>query len=301
MAPTSGQLDDLPNLGPTSQPTEPIDPNDSQITPTDESTSSSTSTAPASPSAETQSSTDTESTPAPTPLTIKSDHLPPEPDSELPELLGHGHRRKIPSVTLQGYVTNPVCQQQKDTDTTASTSTSLYPISNYVSCDRFSISHKAFQTAISLEIEPTSYKQAIKREVWKKAIGSELEAHELNHTWDITTPPPGKIAIGSKWVYKVKFRSDRTIERYKVRLVALGNRQIEGEDYGDTFAPVAKMGTVLLFLQLASGRGWQVHQMDVHNAFLHGDLDEEVYRKCHKVCEEMIQLKFVGLENHFMV
>lgn len=136
--------------------------------------------------------------------------------------MGHGHRRKILSVTLQGYVTNPI-PKQKDADSTASTSTLLYPIANYVSCDRFSTSHKGFQMAISLEIKPTSYNQAIKRDVWKKAMGSELESHEVNHTWDITTLPPGKSAIRSKWVYKVKFRSDGTVERYKARLVALGN------------------------------------------------------------------------------
>lgn len=71
----------------------------------------------------------------------------------------------------------------------------------------------------------------------------------------------------------------RTVERYKTRLVALGNRQKEGIDFDETFAPVAKMTSVRIFLSIVAARNWEVHQMDVHNAFLHGDLEEEVYMK----------------------
>ncbi|XP_019096438.1 PREDICTED: uncharacterized protein LOC109130827 [Camelina sativa] len=110
-------------------------------------------------------------------------------------------------------------------------------------------------------------------------MDSEVSALEENATWTLEDLPPGKRAIGSKWVYRIKYNSDGTIERYKARLVALGNKQVAGEDYGDTFAPVAKMGTVRLFLKVAAWNAWPVYQMDVHNAFLHGDLQEEVYMK----------------------
>ncbi|KAL1216652.1 Retrovirus-related Pol polyprotein from transposon RE2 [Cardamine amara subsp. amara] len=110
-------------------------------------------------------------------------------------------------------------------------------------------------------------------------MGSEVGAQEDNQTWTLEDLPPGKRAIGSMWVYKIKYNSDGTIERYKARLVALGNKQIEGEDYGETFAPVAKMRTVHLFLKVAAGHDWPVYQMDVYNVFLHGDLQEEVYMK----------------------
>ena len=91
--------------------------------------------------------------------------------------------------------------------------------------------------------------------------------------------PEGKKAIGSKWIFTIKNNADETIERYKDRLVCCGNHQTEGEDYEETFAPVAKMDTVRARLEVNVAKNWEVHQMDVHNAFLHGDLEEEVYMR----------------------
>ncbi|KAL5547348.1 hypothetical protein UlMin_007035 [Ulmus minor] len=108
-------------------------------------------------------------------------------------------------------------------------------------------------------------------------MADELHALEFNNTWSIVSLPTGHHAVGCKWVYKVKFHADGTVERYKARLVAKGYTQQEGVDFFDTFAPVAKLVTVKLLLALASVHGWSLHQLDVNNAFLHGDLSEEVY------------------------
>jgi len=90
--------------------------------------------------------------------------------------------------------------------------------------------------------------------------------------WVLEDLPPTKKALGCKWVYKIKYNSDGAVERYRACLVILGNHQIEGIDYTQTFARLAKMVTVRVFLAVVDARNWEVHQMDFYDAFLHVDL-----------------------------
>ena len=148
------------------------------------------------------------------------------------------------------------------------------PLANYLSYHNLSYSHKAFTLAISSQIEPKFYHQAIPFKHWREAIQAELVAMESNHTWSIVLLPHGKHSIGSKWVYKTKHCFDDSIERYKAHLVAKGYNQQEGIDFLDTFSAAAKLVTVKILLALATSKNWH---LDVNNAFLHGDLFEEVY------------------------
>ena len=128
--------------------------------------------------------------------------------------------------------------------------------------------HRNFLAATSAGSESQFFKAAMKDPSWQEAMHNEIQALENNGTWRVTDLPSGKKALGSRWAYKIKYNSDGSMERLKARLVVFGNHQVEGVDYSDTFASVAKMTTVCAFLPVAATKNWKLHQMDVYNAFL---------------------------------
>ncbi|CAN7087861.1 unnamed protein product [Brassica rapa subsp. narinosa] len=137
--------------------------------------------------------------------------------------------------------------------------------------------HCAFMVNLDENYIPRSYEEAMMDKEWKESVGAEAGAMIKNDTWYESELPKGKKAVTSRWIFTIKYKADGKIERKKSRLVARGFTQTYGEDYIETFAPVAKLHTIRIVLSLAVNLGWGLWQMDVKNAFLQGELEDEVY------------------------
>ncbi|RVW73046.1 Retrovirus-related Pol polyprotein from transposon RE1 [Vitis vinifera] len=131
--------------------------------------------------------------------------------------------------------------------------------------------------ALLSDCDPITFQEAIKDLKWHKAMNEEIMSIEKNNSWELVELPKGQKSIGVKWVYKTKLNKDGGVDKYKARLVAKGYKQEFRVDYKEVFAPVAKLDTIHLVLSMVAQNSWFIHQLDMKSAFLHGELEEEVY------------------------
>jgi hypothetical protein len=130
-----------------------------------------------------------------------------------------------------------------------------------------------------IDFEPSYYEEASSQQVWRNAMMEKYLSIMKNDVWDIVLRPEGKSMVTSKWIYKMKHATDMSIEKHKVRFVAKGFSQVEGVDYEEMFAPVARYTSIRMIISLTSAMGWRLHHMDMKTTFLNGAIEEEVYIK----------------------
>lgn len=137
--------------------------------------------------------------------------------------------------------------------------------------------HSCFLANSIDDCEPSCFNEATGVKEWDSAMNDEMSALIKNQTWDLVPKLKEVKAITCKWVYKIKRKADSSVDRYKARLVARRFSQKYGEDYDETFSPVAKMISVRVVISLAAHHEWELWQLDVKNAFLYGEIDKDIY------------------------
>jgi hypothetical protein len=125
--------------------------------------------------------------------------------------------------------------------------------------------------------DPQTYGKVVGNPFGEITMQEDYNSLLENQTWDLVLLPLGRKLVRCKWFYRTKSTTDGQVSRYKARLVTKGFQQVHGIDYNETFAPVAKMDSIHSTLAITTTRGWEVHYMDVNNAFLHEDILEDIY------------------------
>nr|GEV60796.1 retrovirus-related Pol polyprotein from transposon TNT 1-94 [Tanacetum cinerariifolium] len=134
-----------------------------------------------------------------------------------------------------------------------------------------------YYDAFLTSVEPKTYKEALTQSCWIEAMQEELSEFERLEVWELVPRPDKVMVITLKWIYKVKLNELGGILKNKARLVARGYRQEEGIDFEESFAPIARLEAIRIFLAYAAHKNILVYQMDVKTAFLNGNLREKVY------------------------
>ena len=139
---------------------------------------------------------------------------------------------------------------------------------------------KSPQRVSVLPPEPQTFSQALKSDYkaeWEKAMLEEINSLLKNDTWSLETLPPGRTTVKNKWVFRIKVKSDGTIERFKARLVAKGFTQSPGIDYTETFAPTARAESIRILLSIAGADGLILVQFDIKTAYLNSTIREVIF------------------------
>ncbi|GJV90194.1 retrovirus-related pol polyprotein from transposon TNT 1-94 [Tanacetum coccineum] len=159
-------------------------------------------------------------------------------------------------------------------------------LEEYNRCSRQTVPHdynsmnkpnSTYYDAFLTSVEPKNYKDALTQACWIEAMQEELHEFERLEVWELVPPPDKAFVITLKWIYKVKLDELGGILKNKARLVARGYRQEEGIDFEESFAPIARLEAIRIFLAFATHMNIVIYQMDVKTAFLNGNLREEVY------------------------
>ncbi|KAK1384246.1 hypothetical protein POM88_021981 [Heracleum sosnowskyi] len=142
---------------------------------------------------------------------------------------------------------------------------------------RSATNNECLYHAFLSQTEPKKVDEALQDANWITAMQEELNEYERNEVWTLVPRPKNRSIVGTKWVFRNKTDSEGVITRNKARLVAKGYSQQEGIDYDETFAPVARLEAIRIFLAYVAHKKFKVFQMDVKSVFLNGKLEEEVF------------------------
>jgi hypothetical protein len=141
---------------------------------------------------------------------------------------------------------------------------------------RSRVAHFCEHYSFVSSIEPYRVEDALRDSDWVQAMQEELNNFTRNEVWHLV-PRPNQNVVDTKWVFRNKQDEHSVVTRNKARLVAKGYSQVEGLDFGETFAPVARLESIRILLAYATYHGFKLYQMDVKSVFLNGPIKEEVY------------------------